>query len=395
MKFSTTKILAAALLLATGTQQAFAAAPTASGPTASTNTAGSEVANTASVTYSVGGVVQAVPVDSNQAKFTVDRLVNVTVASDGNTNVSPGATAQGLAFTVTNNTNSKMDYVLTAANVAAGDQFDTTGAFSYYVDTNDNGVYDAGTDTAVANSGGVYYLDEMTPNQVVRVFVVANIPNPTPALVNGDQGQVTLLATAHDADGTTPGTLGALTTALDDTQANTAGVDNVFGDLAGTATGDTAKHGDHSATGAFVVASASITVAKRSGVIEDPINGTAAAGKNPKAIPGATMVYCIAVTNGSSTVPATAVTVSDGIPVGTTYVPGSIRVVAAAVTNCDYTALALGDAMNDGNAVAETLNSTPAGTAGDFGQTTAGAVTTVTDLPVSATTTTIFEVTIN
>jgi uncharacterized repeat protein (TIGR01451 family) len=63
-----------------------------------------------------------------------------------------------------------------------------------------------------------------------------------------------------------------------------------------------------------------LTVAKTSSVVGDPVNGTA----NPKAIPGATMRYCILVTNnGSGT--ATGINVADALPASTTFVPGSLR----------------------------------------------------------------------
>jgi uncharacterized repeat protein (TIGR01451 family) len=65
---------------------------------------------------------------------------------------------------------------------------------------------------------------------------------------------------------------------------------------------------------------ANLTIAKTSSVISDPTNGTA----DPKAIPGATMLYCLLVTNnGSGT--ATAVNVADALPAMTTFVPGSLR----------------------------------------------------------------------
>ena len=73
MKFSTTKILAAALLLAAGTQTAYAS---------SDNKAGDTISNTASVTFTVGGVPQTAN-PTGSADFTVDRLIDVIVASTG------------------------------------------------------------------------------------------------------------------------------------------------------------------------------------------------------------------------------------------------------------------------------------------------------------------------
>jgi len=63
-----------------------------------------------------------------------------------------------------------------------------------------------------------------------------------------------------------------------------------------------------------------LTIAKTSSVVGDPVNGTA----DPKAIPGATMRYCILVTNnGSGT--ATGINIADALPASTTFVPGSLR----------------------------------------------------------------------
>jgi len=63
-----------------------------------------------------------------------------------------------------------------------------------------------------------------------------------------------------------------------------------------------------------------LTIAKTSSVVSDPTNGAT----DPKAIPGATMRYCILVTNnGSGT--ATGINIGDPLPATTTFVPGSLR----------------------------------------------------------------------
>ncbi|XVJ64602.1 MAG: DUF11 domain-containing protein [Sphingopyxis sp.] len=65
---------------------------------------------------------------------------------------------------------------------------------------------------------------------------------------------------------------------------------------------------------------ANLAIAKTSSVVSDPVNGTA----NPKAIPGATMRYCLLVTNGGSAT-ATAVSVADPLPPTVVFVAGSLR----------------------------------------------------------------------
>ncbi|CAN5309827.1 hypothetical protein BH09PSE3_BH09PSE3_09470 [soil metagenome] len=189
-------------------------------------TAGSTITNTVSVGYSVGGVAQTAINASNV--FTVDRKISLTVAETGTTTttVSPGQTAAVTTFTVTNTSNATLDLGLSVAQQVGGtaqhggtDNFDVTTP-AMYVDTNGNGVYDAGTDTAVT------YLDEVAADGVRTVFVVANIPA---ARINGDIAGVTLTAQARESGAA--GTQGAVST--ETTGANTAGQDTVFADTAG------------------------------------------------------------------------------------------------------------------------------------------------------------------
>ncbi|WP_395332545.1 proprotein convertase, P [Novosphingobium sp. BL-8H] len=69
----------------------------------------------------------------------------------------------------------------------------------------------------------------------------------------------------------------------------------------------------------FCRPSTTLAVSKTSSVVSDPVSGT----NNPKAIPGATVRYCILVANTGSSA-ATSVTASDPIPSTLTYIAGSI-----------------------------------------------------------------------
>jgi uncharacterized repeat protein (TIGR01451 family) len=64
----------------------------------------------------------------------------------------------------------------------------------------------------------------------------------------------------------------------------------------------------------------SLSVSKSSTVLSDPSNG----GTNPKAIPGATVRYCVLVTNTGNT-SASTVQMADSLPGTTSYVAGSLR----------------------------------------------------------------------
>lgn len=281
----------------------------AANPAVAATTAGTSITNNVTVNFQVGGFAQTASTASDT--FTVDRKVAVTVAEVGTTTtqVSPAQLAAVTTFTVTNNSNAVLDFALTAAQVATSgsgahsntDSFDATNV-KIYVDTDSSGTFNAG-DLEVS------YLDELAADGGAKtVFVVADIPT---ALASGSVAAVTLSATSQS--GGTSGTQGSNLTAT--SGANTAGMDTVFADAAGAATGDGTRDGTHSAMDDYTVLAAALTAAKTSKIISDPVNGTT----NPKFIPGATIEYCIAVSNASGSATATGITISDTVPTEVTY----------------------------------------------------------------------------
>jgi len=264
--------------------------------------AGDSITNNVTVSYEVGGEEQNDVTTSDT--FVVDRRVNVDVSFiGGTTSVSPGEDQAEIAFDVTNLSNDTIDLDLSTA-LAAGTaaNIDT---FEIYLDTDGDRTLSA----AELAAGPITFLDEVAEDDTIEVIVVANI---SPDAVNGDTFDVVLTADAHEAG--VANTLGAELTAT--TGANTAGVDTVLFDGAGDT--DAANAGDFSDTGDYEVAGAEVTVVKSSVVISDPVNGTT----NPKAIPGATVQYCIAVTNAAGAATATAVNVVDDLPFDVTYLAG-------------------------------------------------------------------------
>ncbi|MBA4161419.1 MAG: hypothetical protein C0515_04930 [Novosphingobium sp.] len=289
----------AAALAVVGASPAFAAG----------TTAGSTITNSVTVNYQVGGVSQTA--SSASDTFTVDRKVNLTVAEVGTTTtqVSPGQTAAVTTFTVTNTSNAVLDFALTAAQQAGGagahantDTFDATNA-KIYVDTNGNGSYDAGTDQEVS------YIDELVADASRTIFVVADMPL---GLTTNDVAAVTLTATGREG-GAAASQGSALT---ETTGANTSGMDTVFADGAGAT--DASRDAAHSAKDDWTVLAAALSVSKLSTVISDPLNGTT----NPKAIPGATIEYCIVVSNAAGSATASSVAISDPLPATVTYDSG-------------------------------------------------------------------------
>jgi len=259
-------------------------------------TAGDTITNTVTVDFQVGGVDQTAVTDTDT--FTVDRKVNVTVSEVGNatTNVSPGQTEAVTTFEVTNLSNDTIDLDLSVAQPGT-DDFDVTNV-TIYLDDGD-GIFNAG-DTVVT------YLDEIAEDETVTVFVVADVPS---GQVTNDVSEVVLTADAHAGGGAA--TLGA--ELVDTAGANTAGVDTVLADGAGDT--DAANDGAFSDTDSYTVAAAALSAAKTSTIISDPVNNTT----NPKAIPGAVIEYCIAVSNAAGSATATGVTVTDILPADVTY----------------------------------------------------------------------------
>jgi hypothetical protein len=247
------------------------------------------ISNQATVNYQVGGVSQAA-INSNVVTFVVDNKVNLTVTQLGNATVVPGSTNQVLSFSVTNNGNTTQRYALSATSNSGI----TMTNVRVYIDAGTLGTLD-GADTLYvdASTGG-----NIAPDGVLRVLIVADTPA---SATNGQTAVYNLIATTVDMNSTTVTTQTA--------GANTAGVDVVFADALGSATGDVARDGRHSTTATYTVNAATLTVTKTSAVYSDPFNGTT----NPKAIPGAIITYTITIANAAGGASATSVAITDSL----------------------------------------------------------------------------------
>ena len=310
---------ALAVLMA-GTAAVAAAGSAEAQQASQTTTAGTSISNTATVTYTVNGTPQST--SSTTATFVVDRKVNFTVVTDqvGYTQVNLGQQNAVTTFKVTNLTNDKQDFLLDPdQNISLGilpgtDNFDMTG-LKAYVDSNGNGVYDDGIDTQ-------QWIDELAPDASATVFIVGNVPNTPGATLAFDSLHVTVAA---------GGQVGTKGLALVPTDLNLANadmtVDVVFADDDSDGPlylGDIARNGQGRAYSGYEVGvhNVALTVNKTAKVVSDPVNLLV----NPKAIPGATVEYCLRVNNATLLTAADGVTLNDVIPAHSTYVPGSITI---------------------------------------------------------------------
>lgn len=259
--------------------------------------AGTTISNTATATFDTGGGPQNV--NSNTVDLRVDELLNVTVASNNPADVptTPGATGQALSFTVTNTGNGVESFGLTSIANGGGDNYDPT-VTSIVIDDGD-GVYEPGIDVVyVAGTND----PSLNPDASVTIFVVSTTPG---TVADGDRGIVALVAAARTGTGA-PGT-------------SFAGQGEGGGDAVVGATG-----ADGQDDGAFVVAAATVSLAKSAAIV-DPLGGG-------EPIPGAIITYTIVATvSGSGSVSGLAIT--DAIPANTTYVPGSITLGGTALTD--------------------------------------------------------------
>lgn len=292
--------------------------------------ANTDITNTVSVNYQVGGVAQT-QVQATDT-FKVDRKVNVTVATTdaAPVAVTPGQTNAVTTFTVTNNSNATLDFLLAATNQTGGasnfngavnESFDTSN-IRIYVETNGTPGFQLGSDASVST------IASLASGDVATVYVVSNMTDPSTGLP-ADNAIATVLLTATAASGALVGapitgapgaTAGSGGSAIaQDSAANGKNtMETVFADAA-YLTYDAQYNGKHAARSDYKVTAARLSVNKYSRVISDPVGSA-----SPRAIPGAVVEYCIVVTNASGGSTATTVAVTDQVPATMTYLPNSV-----------------------------------------------------------------------
>lgn len=296
-------------LLGTSVISLFAATNAYAGGTA----AGTNVQNTFTLNYNVSGTAQTqIDNTASPTEFTVDRLIDLTVASNGNTNVAPGALNQDLVFSLTNNGNDTQAYSFALVN-EGGDDYDATGLnITYYADDGD-GIFEPGADDGAGSAytpGSGNASSDLAADAIIWVVVDGDIPA---ARVDTDTSDVTLVSDTLDpTTGASPGTA---VTADAGGNTLTGAAENVLADGSGTAN-EGSNAGDHSATGTYVVASADLSASKTVSVFtQDGSNCTTIPGTpgvgDQYSVPGACVEYVISTTNNGATASATSVAISD------------------------------------------------------------------------------------
>ena len=261
--------------------------------------AGTNIQNTAQVSYTVGS--STVTASSNTSTVRVAEMLDAVLTLASSTvQVSPGATAEELVFTLTNTGNGSETFNLTALSAGVvGDDFDPTLAVpAIYFDSDSSGDF-SGPDVAYTAGANDPVL---AADASVRLLVINNIPNTA---LNGNRGRSQLTAAAASGTGA-PGTSFGFV--------GDGGVEAV----AGTTGGDAVLFGE------YLVADVQLSAVKTQSIVDQ------FGGQRP--LPGARINYQIVVTHsGSGT--ATASGFSDLIPANTTYVTGSLQLNGAALSD--------------------------------------------------------------
>ncbi len=345
-------------------------------------TAGDTVRNDVTVTFEVGGEEQPPVVDFDT--FVVDRKIDVNVNFTGVSpvGVSPGQDQAVLAFDVTNLSNDTVDLELTTI-LTAGTAANIENV-TIYRDLNGDGVLDQ----AEIDAGAITFLDEVladdgTGSQTIKVLVAADIATDA---VNDDIFDIVLVADAHEAGATG---LGAEITAT--SGADTAAVDTVLADGNGGTGEEADNDGAFSDQARFEVSGALVTVIKSSRVISDPVNNTldgTGVDPNAKAIPGAVIEYCIAVSNAADAATAQNVNVADDLPADVTFAENDFGIFVDGTA-----AISGGEATCSGGTDGEgtTAIYTAGGGTGGLDEIAAA----LSDIPASTTRSVYFRVTIN
>jgi uncharacterized repeat protein (TIGR01451 family) len=325
--------------------------------------AGSSIDNRAVINYSVGSVPQTliessptgnnIPGATNGAdtSFLVDNMIDLSVqtldAAPVTLGVVPGSTERVLSFQVNNEGNYVQDFLLTTDEKAPGlyampfvapdnnltDIFNadtTTNPVRIFIDSDGSGstaTYTPSTWDGAGTEIAATFIDELPRDESITVYIVIDIPLAT---VNGDIAVYGLLAQV--AQGGTSSAPGAAINSDDSASADLPGtVQLVFSDGSGPDDPDTGNpDGWHSSRSAYRVGSAALAVQKTSVVTADPTGSG-----NPKAIPGATVQYTIAITN-SGTTTAQSLQIVDQIPDNTDFAVGSVTSSQAGVLTIDY-----------------------------------------------------------
>lgn len=221
---------------------------------------------------------------SNIDTYVVDDIINFSVDTIGSNLIKtiPGAQQAVLRFKVTNRGNNTQDFHLRALHASTSSSFQTNNT-KVYVDTDNNGIYNAKIDT-------MQFIDELGVDSEMIIFIVSDIP--AKGLRSDDTAIYDLeVRVARGGEKNIKGDIIIKDNSQDFDDA--AVRQTVFADNAGSLKEDIKYDGRHSSRHGYLIYLSSMIMSQTTCVIQDPLNHTS----NPKRIPGATIRHCYSVKN--------------------------------------------------------------------------------------------------
>ncbi|WP_396587128.1 hypothetical protein [Bermanella sp. R86510] len=234
---------------------------------------GTQIENTATVTYSPTSGGARVSASATSNALTVQELVRstITLLDAGEVSVTTPQTLAAMKYRLTNNGNGTEGFKIITSQPTAGDEFDVT-LTDIYIDNGD-GILDTATDTLYDENNP----PAIAPDADIVFWVTANIPS---SLNDGDRAEiiVSALSKTFADDGQNNPTIGSVVTSTGD-----SGTDAISGENL------------TQVNNAFVISNINVNVTKVSSV-----NDGLGAGSGTQPIPGAEVSYTITVSVAGS-----------------------------------------------------------------------------------------------
>jgi uncharacterized repeat protein (TIGR01451 family) len=284
------------------------------------------ITNSASLTYSAGGVDQtnggANPVNSNPDSFIVDKKVDFTLTNDDGGQVTngvvPGASDRVTTWTLTNTGNMDQNFTLASDNLTSNEEIysdqDTAGkdTATQEIWYKQNGgswtQYNAGDKIEIKGDHSSNALADRQIDIEVRSDIPTNV-------ANGNILNIKLTATAVKAANTDPEVntddgsghdrKSVMDTVLAEFDAST-------GNSGDENNANTDKNAITIRFGGYKVTTANLTLSKNSCVYSDLITNNGNKSADAKRIPGATIIYTLDIHNDGSA-DATDVNLTDNL----------------------------------------------------------------------------------
>ena len=255
---------------------------------------GTDITNTATLSFSVGGVSQT-DVVSNTDTFKVDKKIDFILTHEDSPKhlvVVAGKQDNERSFKLVNESNEIQDFTVAVSNLA-GDTYDGK------TDSAEMQNLEISIDNGSTWATGPVTVNDLAVDGELTIQVRGDV---LISATDGEVMNVQLEATAVKNDTTTPeeSTSGA---------DNKTAIDTVLAEGAGASDfANTQFDGKYSAWAGYLVNTPNLTLTKNSCVLKDSVNGVSTEAKR---IPGATVLYMLDIENKGTSTDATDVSISD------------------------------------------------------------------------------------